>query len=225
MWLAREGDKWSLIPPPLPSLKGPPRYGLFKDAFRNRVMFVYGTTGTPDENAWAFAKARYDAETFWYRGNASVDVVADTKFNLTPVPPLPAGEGGRGRGERDRNVIVYGNADTNAAWNPLLGDSPAQVRRGLVRVGVREFTGDDLACLFIRPRAGSERASVGVVTGSGVKGMRLTDRLPYFSSGVGYPDCLVLGSEVLARAGAGIRAAGYFGLDWSVEKGEWVWEK
>jgi poly(3-hydroxybutyrate) depolymerase len=207
--LVRENEKWTVTPEAPSSLKGPHRYGPFKDAFRNRVMFVYGTKGTPEENAWAFAKARYDAETFWYRGNASVDVIADTTFDAAK--------------DANRNVILYGNADTNAAWNALLSDSPVQVRRGSVRIGEREITGDHLSCLFLRPRPNSDRALVGIVSGTGVIGMRLTDRLPYFVAGVGYPDCLVIGSEMLTQGSAGIRVAGYFGLDWSVTTGEFAW--
>ena len=60
--------------------KGPHRQGPFKEAFRNRFILVVGTKGTPEENAWGLARARFDAETFWYRGNGSVDVVTDTAF-------------------------------------------------------------------------------------------------------------------------------------------------
>ena len=209
VWLARAGERWSVISKPSASLKGPQRYGPFKDAFRSRMVFVYGTRGTPEENAWAFAKARYDAEQWWYRGNGSIDVLPDTAFDPS--------------NEADRSVILYGNADTSAAWAALLADSPVQARRGSVRVGDRELTGADLACLFLQPRPGSDRALVGVVTGSGPAGMRLTDRLPYFLSGVAYPDCTVLGPECLSQGVAGVRAAGFFGEDWSVEKGEFAW--
>jgi pimeloyl-ACP methyl ester carboxylesterase len=211
LWLARETDKWSVIDEPAPSLKGPRRSGPFKDAFRNRMVFVYGTQGTREENAWALARARFDAETFWYRGNGSVDVVADTDALVLA--------------DRDRNVILYGNAETNAAWKPLLGDSPVQVRRGLVVIGEREEKGDDLACLFVRPRPGSDRASVAAVAGSGLPGMRLTDRLPYFVSGVEYPDCVVLGPESLSKGSEGVRAAGFFGNDWGIASGEFVWKR
>ena len=78
-----------------------------------------------------------------------------------------------------------------------------QVRRGKVKIGSRTVSGDDLACLFIRPRPGSERASVAVVSGSGLTGLRLTERLPYFTSGVGYPDCVVFKAKALGRALAG----------------------
>ncbi len=126
---------------------------------------------------------------------------------------------------RDRNVVLYGNADTNSAWKPLLGGSPVQVRRGKARIDDREEKGDDLACLLIRPRPGSDTASVGAVAGTGVVGMRLTDRLPCFSSGVAWPDCVILSSDGLRQPGAGIRAAGFFGLDWGVKSGEFAFEK
>lgn len=208
IWLTRDDEGWSLSSKPSPALKGPHRYGPFKEAFRNRVMFVYGTIGNAQENAWTFAKARYDAETFWYRGNASIDVVRDIDFESSAEP--------------DRNVILYGNADTNSAWAPLLGESPVQVRRGAIRVGKREWKGDDLACLFLRPRPGSGHSVVGVVSGSGLPGMRLTERLPYFVSGVAYPDCIVMTPDVLSEGTAGIRAAGFFGIDWSVEQGDFA---
>jgi hypothetical protein len=77
----------------------------------------------------------------------------------------------------------------------------------------------------MRPRPGSDRALVGVVGGSGLVGMRLTERLPYFVSGVGYPDWLVFGPDALARGSAGVRGAGFFGLDWGVTTGEAAWHK
>src|SRR5206468_8530583 len=119
--------------------------------------------------------------------------------------------------EPDRSVVLYGNADTNSAWERLLAGSPLEVRRGRARIGGREAAGEDLACLFVRPRPGSGRALVGVVAGTGLPGMRLTDRLPYFVSGVAYPDLLLFSAECLRREGAGLRAAGYFGLDWGVD--------
>jgi pimeloyl-ACP methyl ester carboxylesterase len=207
--LQREEDRWKVGKAPAGD-KCPPRYGPFKDVFRNRVVFVYGTLGTAAENGWALAKARFDAETFWYRGNAAVEVVPDTAF----APER----------DRDRNVVLYGNAESNGAWKALLESSPVQVRRGAIRIGDREEKGDDLGCLFLRPRPGSDRALVGVVGGSGLTGMRLTDRLSYFISGTGYPDCLVLGPETLASGGDGVRAAGFFGNDWAVASGEWVWK-
>ena len=209
LWLTRADGRWAASAAAPATHKGPHRYGPFKEAFRDRMVFVYGTKGTAGENAWAFARARYDAETWWYRGNGAVDVVADADFDPAAEP--------------DRGVVLYGHAEGNAAWKALLGAGPVQVRRGSVTVGDRTETGDDLACLFVRPRPGSDRALVAAVSGTGLAGLRLTDRVPYFVSGCGYPDCLVLGPETLTRGEDGVRAAGYFGNDWGVPTGEFVW--
>jgi hypothetical protein len=104
-----------------------------------------------------------------------------------------------------------------------LSKSPVQVRRGQVQIGQRTVSGDDLACLFLQPRPGSDRAAVGVVTGTGLVGLRLTQRLPYFTSGVAYPDCLLLRAQSQSEKGSGLLAAGYFSADWDVDSGEFAW--
>ena len=208
---------WRLAGRQDPARKNPTRYGPFREAFNNRMLFVHATRGTDSENAWALGKARYDAEQFGYRGNGSVDVVADTTY----LEHLEI-QGTPGSG-RKRNVVLYGHADSNAAWSSLLGRSPVQVARGVVRVGSRELRGEDLGALFLRPYPNDPTALVGVVAGSGLPGMRLTERLPVFLSGPGLPDCLVVGTDMLARGVEGVRAAGFFGLDWSVDAGEFVW--
>jgi len=214
--LARSGGTWSALRLAVPpARKSPSRQGPFKEAFRNRFLFVIGTKGTPEENAWGLAKARFDAEAFWYRGNGSIDVVPDTVFL----------DSGRADEYRDRNVIVYGHSQSNAAWPALLGESPVQVQRGSVRIGQRTVTGEGLACLFVRPRPGSDRSSVGVVAGAGLAGLRLTDQLPYFTSGVAYPDCLLVDAKRLSQGAAAFIAAGYFGGDWGVESGEFAWKE
>jgi len=209
IWFEHNGEKWAAGDAPPHDWKGLRRYGPFKEAFANNMMFVYGTKGNAAENAWARAKSRFDAETWWYRGNGSVDVIPDVEFDSAKEP--------------DRGVVLYGNADNNAAWAALLGGSPVQVRRGAVEIGTRAIRGDDLACLFCRPRPGSDRASVAVIAGTGIVGSRLTDRVPCFLSGVAYPDCTVFGVETLSKGVAGVRAAGFFGMDWSVDNGDFVW--
>ncbi|MFZ4506144.1 MAG: prolyl oligopeptidase family serine peptidase [Fimbriimonas sp.] len=206
--LAKTNGRWAFVSAPSTEEKHPGRSGGFKDVFRNRVCFVVGTQGTPEENAWAAAKARYDAETLWYRGNGSVDVITDQAF-LKARPD-------------QRNVLLYGNATTNSAWNLLLAKSPVQVRRGEVTVGSRKFASSEFAVLFIYPRPKTANASVGVVSGTGLTGMRLTDRSPFFVSGAGMPDLMVYGPEMLREGSAGVRMAGFFGNQWDVDGGEFA---
>ena len=212
VWLERKDGKWSFLPGAQPlSLKGPHRYGPFKEVFANNVALVYGTAGTRAENAWALAKARYDAETFWYRGNASIDVLSDAQFQKLEL-----------RDTIDRNVVLYGNADTNRMWSAFLPNSPVQFGRGRVTINTngrdREWKGDDLGGLLIYPKpfGAAALALIGAVSGTGLVGMRLTERLPYFTSGIGYPDCIIFGPDV--------KAAGFFGADWKVESGDFVYE-
>jgi len=209
LWFARDGDRWTVSKRPSANQKAPHRYGPFKDAFRNGMIFVYGTQGTPDENAATYAKARFDAETFWYRGNGAVKVVADTQFKSAAT--------------NDPNIILYGNADTNSAWAVLLKGSPVQVRREGVTVGRREIKGDDLVCLFVGPNANSETACVAAVSATSARGMRAANRLPVFVSGIGYPDLFLYSASALTEGASRIRAAGFFGGDWSVEAGDFAW--
>lgn len=209
--LQRTEETWTLTDSVSPELKGPHRSGPFKDAFRNRMVFVYGTQGTDEENAWALAKARYDHETWRYRGNGAVDVIADEDFLAKTRFIIDQNE------YTDRGIVLYGNQDTNAAWNHVLSSEVLELRRDRVRIGDRTLEGEDLALLAVRPRKGSDKACVAIVGGTGLVGCRVTDHRSYFVSGVGYPDWTILGVDSLTKGVEGIRAAGFFGVDWSTE--------
>ncbi len=201
--------KWRQSDGPASGEKTPLRGGPFKQAFGQRFVFVYGTGGTKEENDWMFQKARYDSEVWMYRANGSVDIVADRDFDVTK--------------NQDRSVIVYGNSSNNSCWDSLLGHSPIQIGNGIVRIGRRDLKGTDLACIYLRPRPGSASALVGVVSGSGLEGMRATDRLPYFTSGVGYPDFTVLRADYWQKGLGGVECAGFFGNSWELSEHNMVW--
>ncbi len=209
----QRGDKgWAVAAGPAgPGQKGPLRAGGFKDAFRHGFIFVYGTRGDAAEDVRAFGKARFDAEMFWVRGNAGIEILPDTAFD--PV------------NHKDRSVILYGNADTNAAWAKLLAGSPVEVRNGWARAGDKRYNGADYAAYFVRPRPGSDIASVGVVAWSGKAGWMAASPGQYFISGAGYPDLLLHSVETLRSGTDGIRAVGWFGNDWSSERGDIVWNE
>jgi predicted esterase len=208
LWLYHSGGVWREGAAPPADLKGARRYGTFKDLFRNDVVFVYGTAGDAEERAWAFNKARFDAERFWYQGNGSIEVTSDAGFD--------------GGAYRERNVVLYGNSVTNRAWRGLLGESPLQAKDGEVTLGNAVYSGTDIGYVFIRPRAGSRTACVGAIGGSGIRGMRLTDRMPYLLPGVAFPDVIIARTSLLSKGEKGVEATGFFGLDWSVKEGEFV---
>lgn len=206
LYLQRQDDRWHIVPSPPMSEKGPHRYGTFKDAFRNRMLFVYGTGGEESENSACYDKARLDAETFWYRGNGAIELVADHGFDAESDP--------------DRNVILYGNADINSAWLALLPDCPIQVTRDEVRIGDRAIAGDGLVCLAIRPRPGSDRASVGFIGATGAAGLRSSTQIEYLQSRVAYPDWTIFAPVTQLPGHPTPAGTGYFGVDWSLATGE-----
>jgi hypothetical protein len=211
LYLVRDQQGWRASGPPAPGLKGPNRSGGFRDAFRHSFVFVYGTRGDDAEDARSLGKARFDAEMFWVRGNAGIELVPDTAFDPARF--------------KDRSVILYGNADTNGAWAKLLPVCPVEVRNGRARIGDRSFSGADLAAYFVRPRPGSDIASVGVVAWTGYAGWIAASPGQYFISGAGFPDLMLVSAESLRSGTAGVRAIGWFGNDWSLEAGDFVWNE
>jgi hypothetical protein len=210
LYFKRSGTTWRTATAPAMAEKGPHRNGGFKDAFRNNMVFVFATQGTKTENEWYYNKALFDAETFWYRANGNVEVVKDTQFDPDDY--------------KDRNVVVYGNKDNNLAWKKLLGNSAVQVGKNTVTVGDRELSGDQWGLYFIVPRPDSAVASVGVVTASGERGMKAAYANHYLVNGTTFPDLLLFDSSILRNGSSGLKCAGFFGNDWSVEKGEFKWQ-
>ncbi len=207
--LVRNKLKWLELAGLKAGDKSPDRSGGFKDIFRNRFVFVYGTKGTREENEWAKNKARFDSETWWYRGNGTARIFSDQEF--------------RPGAERDVNILLYGNAKTNFLWNSLFAGCPIQLSHAALTFGARKIERADLALLMIRPRAGGNVASVAGIGGTGIVGMRMCDRVPIFTSGAGMPDFLILSPETLEFGSEGWSAGGYFENDWSLDPAQIVY--
>ncbi len=210
MILKLNEGKWSIIDRIEQGEKHPLRYGGFKMAYTNRAVLVYATAGSKQENEWNKNRARFDAETFLYRGNGSFDIVADKDFNPADYA--------------DRNVILYGNADNNLAWKKLLQHCPIQVRNNSIAVGTRNYSGKDLGALFIYPRPDSDFASVGVVAASGVEGMKGNVGNNYFSGVTGYPDILIFDAGMLKDGLASVKVSGFFDNNWGLNEAGLIFE-
>jgi hypothetical protein len=197
--------QWRVEENPDPKHKNALHSGAFKEAFNYRMVFVYGTTGTQEENQWAYNKARYDAEVWYYRGNGAVDIVPDRNF----IP----------ENYRDRGIIIYGNSITNSAWNKLLKACPIKVTRDRITLGTSIFEGKDLGAYFTWPRQDSHMAMISVITGTGLPGVNATDPNQYFAGGSGFPDYMIFSTEMLKLGAKGIKAAGFYDNKWGlVEK-------
>ena len=208
--LKRVNGKWEILPALNHAEKHPQRYGGFKLAFLNNVVLVYATQGTDEENEWYKNKARYDAEAFLYKANGSFDVIPDVEFSPEKF--------------KDRNVIIYGNSNNNKVWSMLLKHCPVLVNNGRISFGKKIFEGDDLGTYFIYPRYDSEFASIGVVAGTGIPGMKATFANDYFSGITGFPDILIFNVDWVKEGLDAVNLSGFFGSDWSIEKGDFVFD-
>jgi dienelactone hydrolase len=202
IYLKKDKSQWVKGNAPGPAEKNPFRYGTFKDAFNHRMVFVYGTTGNAEENNWSLSKARFDAETWYYRGNGAVDIVSDKQFD--PVKYA------------DRGVVLFGNANSNAAYKLLLTDCPISIERGAINAGVHSWKGDDLAAYFIWPRKNSALSSVAVIAGTGIKGMRATNANQYFAGASGFPDFMIYSLDMLRGGTKHLKMAGFFDNEWKL---------
>ena len=199
----RAGDAWSAAGPAPAAEQRPERSGPLKRAFDRGFVLVLPTGGTAEEDRRAFERARHDAAVWTYRANGLAPLLRDA--DLLADPERHAG----------RNLILYGNADTNRAWSHAVApDAPVTIRRGLARVRGEEWRGDDLGLLALLPRRGDDAALVGILGASGPAADLVAASLSLFVSGVGYPDFVVFGSDVLKGGDAGVRAAGWLDPTW-----------
>jgi len=212
-WPANENweltaEGWGRVAGPVAG-KSPDACGPFKRAFDRRFVLVFGTSGDVNEDRELFERARHDHLTWWYRANATPRLVSDVQF---------VAEGFNGR-----NVILYGNRDTNAAWAKLCrADGPVDARRGTLRLGAKTWKGDDLGAVFVLPRADDGVGLVGAFADTGPRGTRLGYTLAPFVSGVGYPDYAVFSSAILSSGDGGVLAAGWFDRNWGYDAKQFV---
>ncbi len=192
-----------------PGDKKPARGGPFKNAFAHGFVAVVGTQGDDHADALIMAKARFDAEQWWVRGNGRFEIILDRAFDAKEY----AG----------RNVVLYGNHDHNSAWDAVLGaNPPVDVRGGSFKGPVATHAGDDVAAFFVLPRVDCDQGQVGVIAATGELGWRAAMRTPVFVAGVGIPDLVAFRASMLKDGSQAIVEAGYFGNDWSVEYGTWM---
>ncbi|MFY7838946.1 MAG: prolyl oligopeptidase family serine peptidase [Lacibacter sp.] len=210
IYIVKENKGWRITPKPDAFEKNPQRYGTFKEAFNHHMLFVVATGGTAEEKETVMNKAVYDAETWYYRGNGAVDIIADKEYSAEKY--------------QGRNVILYGNANTNAAWKILLSNCPIQIGNNEVKAGDAKWNGSDLAAYFIWPQKDS-KLLIGVVAATGITGMKAAYANQYFAGGSGFPDFMIFNSDMLKGDDKAIKLAGFFDNQWKLSAAEYVLQK
>lgn len=202
IFLRKYAENWKIADPPSLGDKGPHRNGIFKEAFNYRMVYVYGTNGSESENRWALTKARYDAESWYYRGNGAFEIIPDVAYDEKKYA--------------EHNIILVGNAKTNLAWETLLADCPIVVDAEGVTVGNRQYAGDDLGGYFTWKKPGTDRHTVGVIAGTGIKGMHGATANQYFAGASGFPDYMFFRYDMLKDGSDQVVDAGFYNNRWEV---------
>ncbi len=177
--------------------------GPLPHAFDNRFVFVFGTHGSHEETDVLFERARCDQEVWWYRTGGLPCILGDDEFLAGQWKDMGVFS------RESRNVVLYGNAESNSAFESLLGkDCPLHVHQDSISVGDRRIEGGALGCAFafafdpthgasgeiltrIERRAASRL--IGVFGNTGVAGARLGYALAPIPSNAEWPDVLVFG--------------------------------
>jgi hypothetical protein len=121
------------------------------------LYLVYGTQGSAEETDALRARARLDQQLLSYSIDDMPELVDDCEYRTA----LPRGDSNK------RPAVLYGNADTNAAWS---AQCPLVAHRGSLSIGDEVFRGDDVTgwCVY-RADDGTARA---VLADSGVRATR-----------------------------------------------------
>ncbi|QBQ42472.1 alpha/beta hydrolase [Sphingobacterium psychroaquaticum] len=202
IFIRKQMNQWVAVPPLSLSEKGPHRNGTFKEAFNHGMIYVYGTNGSAAENAWALEKCRYDLESWYYRGNGSFDIVADKDFDKEKY--------------KNQNIILIGNSKTNTMWQSFLSDCPITITPGQAKIGSKTFNGTEIGGYFVWKQKDNPTLSVGVITGTGIRGMKAATANQYFAGASGFPDFMFFNLDMLTQKSAGLLDAGFYTNEWNI---------
>ena len=85
--------------------------------------------------------------------------------------------------------------------------------------------GNQYGAYFIYPKPNSDFNSIGVVTATGIKGMHAAYANDYLENGTFYPDVIIFDEKMPKQGLSGVKFTGFFGNDWSIENGKFIWNQ
>ena len=87
------------------------------------------------------------------------------------------------------------------------------------------WEGDDLGAYFTWPIKGSAFNSVGVIAGTGLKGMLAANANQYFAGASGFPDFMIFKLDMIQSGTSGVKMAGFFDNNWRLSADNFVFNK
>lgn len=202
--LVRTGAGWE-PGKPKPGEKAGALTGPFRDVFHEPLVFVYGTRDPKlrianERVARGFAQVRFGV-------TASYPILSDTEALARDVLGTK------------KALFLVGSSASNALTAKLEATAPFPIRADgqAIVVGSRRFEGREAGAAFVRPNPAAPDRYVAVVLSPTPEGtlraLSLPDLLPDF---VVYDEKVAPARGQLVLGSASLRAAGFFGLDWSL---------
>jgi hypothetical protein len=98
----------------------------------------------------------------------------------------------------------------------LVAACPIQVERNRISAGEKVWSGGDLAAYFVWPIRNSGVASVAVISGTGIGGMKAANGNQYFAGASGFPDFMIYSLDMLKSGPSEVKLAGFYNNDWQL---------
>jgi len=209
--LVRQDGAWARGYPATPQLaKTPQTYGPWRQAMMRPFEIVYGSSGSAEQTDFSLQLARLYSYHWWYRGNGTARIIADTECD-------PAS---------GRNLILLGGPDSNAITAQLIDRMPIRPVEGGVVAGDRLIAGEDLSYKYVYPNPETDwRTLVLIEGGTSLEAMQRLSSVMAVYSGAGFPEWLVWDDSFrLAGLGSAL-ASGFFGMDWQLDPALTFWNE
>ncbi len=202
-----KSEKQSLFQKIFPSKeirKTPEFFGPIKSAYFSPFILVYGTQGGSEAAESNLHRARVEAQNWWRRGNGYVEIIQDTEVIQEIID--------------NYNLILFGGPKTNLITAKINRNLPISIRGDKVYINDCALEGEDIAVQMIYPNPLNKKKFVVVREGNSPRGEELSGLFNVIYSGSGLPDFIVYDDKVREKGWAGVMAAGFFDMNWKVDK-------
>ncbi|HEY6331822.1 MAG TPA: prolyl oligopeptidase family serine peptidase [Blastocatellia bacterium] len=178
-------------------------FGPVADAFNKPFLFIIGTGGqgppAAETNSAATEAARVLARDWMLRANGIVNIKNDSDVTNDEI--------------QSRNLVLFGNADTNSIIGRINGQLPIKFAAGGIVVGQRTF-GSDTGMIMIAPNPLNPARYVVIVGGSSPGCFQAAGR----TCMADLPDYVVFDANAFSGKKLAFLAGGFFDKYWRVDE-------
>lgn len=178
-------------------------FGPIIDAYSSKFIYVYGTTGTPEDTEINRRQARQDALDWRTWANGTSTIKRDSEVTQEDIS--------------DYNLILYGGPETNGLTARINDQLPIRVEGNAVVMGNRRFEGDNIGVKMIYPNPLNPQRYVVVNAGVTSAALEKIHRIgdPLYDP---LPDYVIFDLQDVAYDRHHFLAAGFFDRNWQVGK-------